>query len=89
MTKVFCQKYKKELTKLNSPPFPGAVGQEIFDKYSKEAWDEWLSLQTMLINEGGLDLSVKENIKQRFEGFGEDIFRSDISSSQIRISEDS
>ena len=63
MTKVFCQKYKKELTKLNSPPFPGAVGQEIFDKYSKEAWDEWLSLQTMLINEGGLDLSVKENRK--------------------------
>ena len=63
MTKVFCQKYKKELTKLNSPPFPGAVGQEKFDKYSKEAWDEWLSLQTMLINEGGLDLSVKENRK--------------------------
>ena len=63
MTKVFCQKYKKELTKLNSPPFPGVVGQEIFDKYSKEAWDEWLSLQTMLINEVGLDLSVKENRK--------------------------
>ena len=35
------------------------------------------------------DISLPENIKQRFEGFGEDIFRSDISSSQIRISEDS
>lgn len=35
------------------------------------------------------DISLPENIKQRFEGFGEDIFRSDISSSQIRVSEDS
>tara|TARA_B100000614_G_scaffold196005_1_gene177298 strand:- start:201 stop:470 length:270 start_codon:yes stop_codon:yes gene_type:complete len=63
MTKIYCEKYKKELTKLNAPPFPGEAGEEIFKRYSKEAWDEWLSLQTMLINEGGLDLSVKENRK--------------------------
>ena len=35
------------------------------------------------------DISLPVNIKQRFEGFGEDIFRSDISSSEIRGSEGS
>ena len=31
--------------------------------YSETAWDEWIKLQTMLINERHLDLSEKENRK--------------------------
>ena len=32
-------------------PYPGELGQRIFDNVSKEAWQRWLGHQTMLINE--------------------------------------
>ncbi len=32
-------------------PYPGELGQRIFDNVSKEAWSRWLAHQTMLINE--------------------------------------
>ncbi|MCF7987141.1 MAG: oxidative damage protection protein [Methylovulum sp.] len=51
---VNCVKLGKEAEGLDSPPFPGAKGQEIFEKVSKSAWQAWLSKQTMLINENRL-----------------------------------
>jgi Fe-S cluster biosynthesis and repair protein YggX len=39
---------------LDAPPFPGDKGVEIFEKISKQAWQQWLSKQTMLINENKL-----------------------------------
>ncbi len=48
---IHCVKLGKEAEGLDTPPFPGAKGQEIFEKVSKQAWQEWLSRQTMLINE--------------------------------------
>ncbi len=36
---------------LEAAPFPGEKGQEIYEKISKQAWQEWLNKQTMLINE--------------------------------------
>lgn len=48
---IYCVKLGKEAEGLDAPPFPGAQGQEIFDKISKQAWQDWLSKQTMLINE--------------------------------------
>ena len=32
-------------------PYPGELGQRIYDNVSKEAWQRWLGHQTMLINE--------------------------------------
>ena len=43
------------------PPIPGPKGEEIQQNFSQKAWNEWISLQTMLINEKHLDLSVKDN----------------------------
>ena len=63
MAKVFCKKYKKELDALPFPPIPGEKGMKIMQNFSKEAWDAWVDLQTMLINEKHLDLSIKENRK--------------------------
>ena len=63
MAKVFCKKYKKELDALPFPPIPGEKGMNIMQNFSKEAWDAWVALQTMLINEKHLDLSIKENRK--------------------------
>ncbi|WP_092486112.1 oxidative damage protection protein [Candidatus Ichthyocystis hellenicum] len=57
MRTVFCQKLKKEAKGLDFPPYPGAVGQRIFDNVSDEAWQMWLSHQTMLINEYRLSMA--------------------------------
>lgn len=48
---VHCVKLGIEAEGLDAPPFPGEKGQEIFDNVSKQAWQAWLSKQTMLINE--------------------------------------
>ena len=48
---VQCVKLKKEAEGLDRPTYPGELGQRIFDNVSKEAWQEWLRHQTMLINE--------------------------------------
>tara|TARA_B100000965_G_scaffold207131_1_gene173075 strand:- start:9 stop:275 length:267 start_codon:yes stop_codon:yes gene_type:complete len=63
MDKVFCKKYKKELDAMIQPPIPGPKGEEIQQNFSQKAWNEWISLQTMLINEKHLDLSLKESRK--------------------------
>ncbi len=52
--KVHCVKLGIEAEGLDTPPFPGEKGQEIFENISKQAWQQWLSKQTMLINEGRL-----------------------------------
>jgi Fe-S cluster biosynthesis and repair protein YggX len=48
---IHCVKLDIETEGLDAPPFPGEKGQEIFEKVSKQAWQEWLKRQTMLINE--------------------------------------
>tara|TARA_B100000212_G_scaffold221393_1_gene167696 strand:+ start:208 stop:453 length:246 start_codon:yes stop_codon:yes gene_type:complete len=41
----------KEAEGLDYLPYPGELGQRIYNNISKEAWQKWLSHQTMLINE--------------------------------------
>ncbi len=53
---VLCRKLKQELEGLAFPPFPGPRGQAVFESVSKEAWQQWLKHQTMLINENRLNL---------------------------------
>ncbi len=48
---VQCKKLHKEAEGLDRPTYPGPLGQRIFDNVSKEAWQQWLKHQTMLINE--------------------------------------
>ncbi len=36
---------------LDYAPYPGDLGQRIYDSVSKPAWQRWLDHQTMLINE--------------------------------------
>lgn len=54
--KVQCRKYGEELEGLEAPPFPGPKGQDIFETVSKRAWDDWLTVQTRLINEKHLNM---------------------------------
>jgi Fe-S cluster biosynthesis and repair protein YggX len=48
---VNCVKLSKSADGLRRPPYPGELGQRIFDNVSQEAWQMWLKHQTMLINE--------------------------------------
>ena len=48
---VNCVKLGQEAEGLQMAPYPGDLGQRIFDNVSKEAWGNWLQHQTMLINE--------------------------------------
>ena len=74
---IFCKKYQQEMEGLDTPPYPGAKGQEIFDNISKQAWLDWQAHQTMLINEKHLSLVDPESrkyLQQEMEKFlsGED-----------------
>jgi Fe-S cluster biosynthesis and repair protein YggX len=42
---------KREAPGLDRPPYPGELGQRIFNEVSREAWAAWVRHQTMLINE--------------------------------------
>jgi Fe-S cluster biosynthesis and repair protein YggX len=48
---VQCIKLGREAEGLQMPPYPGKLGQRIFENVSKEAWQQWLQHQTMLLNE--------------------------------------
>ncbi len=77
---VFCQKLKKEAQGLAFAPLPGSVGKKIFENISMEAWQEWLKLQTMLINEKRLSMGnaehrkyLSEQVEAHFFGEGSDM----------------
>jgi len=57
---VHCVKLGIEAEGLALPPFPGPLGQRIFNEISKPAWQQWLGHQTMLINEYRLNLLEPE-----------------------------
>ena len=53
---VKCIKLGVEAEGLDFPPMPGELGKRIFENVSKEAWQQWIKLQTMIINENRLSL---------------------------------
>jgi Fe-S cluster biosynthesis and repair protein YggX len=48
---VFCVKLKQELPGLDAPPWPGPLGQRIYDQVSREAWEMWEERMKMILNE--------------------------------------
>ena len=52
---VLCVKAGKQVEGLGFAPWPGPLGQRIFNEVGKEAWQAWLAHQTMLINENRLN----------------------------------
>ena len=57
---------------LDSPPFPGPKGQFIYDNVSQQAWQEWMDMQTMIINEQRLasfDPKAKKLLEEEREKF--------------------
>jgi len=60
---VNCVKLGKEAEGLDRAPYPGDLGQRVFDNVSKEAWQEWLKFQTILVNENRLSPIKAEDRK--------------------------
>jgi Fe-S cluster biosynthesis and repair protein YggX len=48
---VKCVKLGRELPGLDEPPWPGDLGQRIYDGVSAEAWEMWEERMTMILNE--------------------------------------
>ena len=48
---VFCQKFQKELPGLDAPPWPGELGERIYQNISAEAWKMWEERMKMILNE--------------------------------------
>ena len=62
MTKlIYCKKIKRRIAGIREQqPYPGSLGEQIFNTMSQQAWDMWLSHQTMLINEYRLNMLDKQ-----------------------------
>jgi Fe-S cluster biosynthesis and repair protein YggX len=70
---VHCIKLGREAEGLASAPYPGPLGQRILEHVSKEAWQQWLAHQTMLINEHRLS-PIKPDHRKLLEGEMEKFF---------------
>ena len=69
---VQCVKLDKEAEGLGVPPYPGELGQRIFEGVSKEAWQLWLKHQTILINEhriSPIDPKARKFLEEEMERF--------------------
>ncbi len=76
---VNCIKLGREAEGLDFPPVPGDMGKKLWENVSKEAWQQWVKLQTMLINENRLNLAdaahrkyLAEQLNKHFFGDGAD-----------------
>ncbi len=52
---VSCAKLGNELPGLDRPPFPGELGQRIYEEISAEGFELWKPHMTILINHYGLN----------------------------------
>lgn len=69
---VNCIKLGKQAEGLDRPPYPGPLGEKIYENISKEAWQQWMGHQTILINENRINVIDPEGrkfLEQEMEKF--------------------
>jgi Fe-S cluster biosynthesis and repair protein YggX len=69
---VNCVVLGREAPGLERVPYPGELGQRIFNNVSQEGWQRWVSHQTMLINEyrlSTIDPSARKFLAEEMEKF--------------------
>ena len=72
ITLVDCARYGEALPALERPPFPGELGQRIYENISKMAWNSWQQQSTILINHYGLNMAdprAQEFLMEQMEEF--------------------
>ena len=69
---VHCVKFQKELPGLDVAPWPGELGQRLFENVSAQAWKMWEERQKMILNEYRLmpwQKEAQELIARQLEDF--------------------
>jgi Fe-S cluster biosynthesis and repair protein YggX len=69
---VQCVKFQKELPGLDAPPWPGELGQRIYERVSAQAWKLWEERMKMILNEYRLmpwQKEAQEIIAKQMEDF--------------------
>ena len=69
---VNCVMLGCEAEGMDRPPIPGELGKRVYENVSKEAWDQWVKHQTMLINENRLnlmDVRARKYLSEQLEKF--------------------
>ena len=69
---VNCVVLGEEAEGLDKPPYPGDLGQRIYENVSKQGWQKWMGQQTILINEHRInvvDPKGREFLEQQMERF--------------------
>ena len=69
---VFCLKFQKDMPGLDKLPWPGELGQRIYDNISAEAWKMWEERMKMILNEYRLmpwQKEAQELVRKHMEDF--------------------
>ncbi len=69
---IYCIKLQTQTEGLDYLPYPGELGQRIYQSISKSAWQQWVNHQTMLINEyrlSTLEPQAREFLKKEMTKF--------------------
>ncbi|MCH8104686.1 MAG: oxidative damage protection protein [Proteobacteria bacterium] len=69
---VNCVVLGEEAEGLKQVPYPGELGQRIYDNVSEKGWEQWIERQTTIINENSLstvDPASLALIEQHMLGF--------------------
>lgn len=72
ITVVDCAKLGQELPALDKPPFPGELGERIYNEISHYAYSLWQEQATLIINHYGLnmaDMRAQEFLFQQMTAF--------------------
>jgi Fe-S cluster biosynthesis and repair protein YggX len=72
MRTVQCTVLNQESEGLEKPPYPGDLGERIYQNVSKEGWNQWLQRLVLIINENRLSTADPDSvslIEQHMLGF--------------------
>jgi Fe-S cluster biosynthesis and repair protein YggX len=69
---VNCAKLGRELPGLEGLPFPGPLGERIYNEISQQAWNLWPAQATLTLNHYGLNMAdpqAQAMLMQQMEEF--------------------
>ena len=72
MRLVECVVLNQSAEGLDSQPYPGTLGERIFENVSKDGWQQWLERLVLIINENQLTTADPDSlnfIEQHMLGF--------------------
>jgi Fe-S cluster biosynthesis and repair protein YggX len=64
---VFCKKLNQELPGLKRRPYPGPLGERIFQEISADAWSVWVEHCKMILNEYRIHSADQNAMKMLME----------------------